>query len=510
MKRWIAALGWLTIGGTALAQTDVTEAARAYREAHEAAILQETLDLLRLPNDAANREDILVNARHIVGLLEARGIDAQILEAGDASPAVYGALDVPGATRTLLLYIHYDGQPVEPENWASDPYDPIIRAGRLEDGAAILDNPLAGEIDPDWRIYARSSSDDKSPLIAILTAIDALRASGHGPNVNLRFFLEGEEEAGSPHLRELLEAHRNLLDADLWLIADGPIDTRGDPRVMLGVRGVTSMQITIHGAERVLHSGHYGNVAPNPAARLARLIASMRDDTGRVLIDGFYDDVLPISEAARRYIEEGAFDEASLLSEPGIARTEWGPDAPYGEAVMVPALNILGLDAGSVGPGTRNAVPERASAAIGFRIVPGMSLERLREQVTGHIEAQGYVILDREPTDAERLEHPMIAHIRWSSAGYSAASTDAGHPLIGHLIGLVDAASARPVRVVPLLGGSLPLAPIQDVTGTPFAIVPIVNPDNSQHAPNENLRIGNLWDGIELYAEILADDWDGN
>ena len=507
MQTWIGLAGSLVLAGTALAQTGVTEAARTYREAHEAEILTETMDLLRLPNNAANRDDILANAEHIIGLMEARGISARILEAGDASPAIYGELDVPGATRTLMLYVHYDGQPVEPENWASDPYDPVIRAGRLEDGAPVLDDPLAGEIDPDWRIYARSSSDDKSPLIAILRAIDALRAAGLGPNVNLRFFLEGEEEAGSPHLRELLETHRGLLDADLWLLADGPIDTRGDPRVLLGVRGVTSMQVTIHGAERVLHSGHYGNVAPNPAARLAHLIASMRDETGRVLIDGFYDDVTPVSETARGYIEAGAFDEASLLSEPGIARTEWGPGARYGEAVMMPALNILGLDAGTVGPGTRNAVPDRASAAIGFRVVPGMSLDRLRERVMAHIADQGYVLLDREPTDAERLEHTHIAEVHWSSAGYEAASTDASHPLIGHLIGLVDDASERPVRVVPLLGGSLPLAPIQDVTGTPFAIVPIVNPDNSQHAPNENMRIGNLWDGIELYAEILADDW---
>lgn len=497
----------LLLAAPAFAQTPVTEAARAYREAHEAAILAETMDFLRLPNNAANREDILANARHIVGLMESRGIAARILEAGDASPAVYGELNVPGASRTLMLYTHYDGQPVEPENWASDPYIPVVRAGRLEDGAEIVDDPLSGVIDPDWRIYARSSSDDKSPLVAILQAIDALRAAGLGPNVNIRFFLEGEEEAGSPHLRALLETHRDLLQSDLWLIADGPIDTRGDPRVLLGVRGVTSMQVTIHGAERVLHSGHYGNVAPNPAARLGHLIASMRDATGRVLIDGFYDDALPISDAARRYLDAGAFDEDSLLSEPGIARTEWGPGSLYGEAVMVPALNVLGLDAGAVGAGTRNAIPDAATAAIGFRVVPGMSLDRLRERVRAHIAAEGYLVLDREPTHEERLQHPMIAEVHWSPAGYAAASTEAGHPLIGHLVGLVDAASERPVRVVPLLGGSLPLAPISEVTQTPFAIVPIVNPDNSQHAPNENLRIGHLWDGIELYAEILADDW---
>ncbi|WP_421787533.1 M20/M25/M40 family metallo-hydrolase [Hyphobacterium sp.] len=500
----------LLLAAPAFAQTPVTEAARAYREAHEAAILAETMDFLRLPNVAANRDDILANARHIIGLMEARGIDGRILEAGDASPAVYGELNVPGATRTLMLYTHYDGQPVEPENWTSDPFDPVVRAGRLEDGAAILDDPLAGDIDPDWRIYARSASDDKSPFIAMLRAIDALRAAGLGPNVNIRFFLEGEEEAGSPHLRALLEAHRDLLEADLWLIADGPIDTRGDPRVLLGVRGVTSMQLTVHGASRVLHSGHYGNVAPNPAARLALLIASMRDETGRVLIDGFYDDALPISNVARSYLEAGAFDEASLLAEPGIARTEWGPGALYGEAVMVPALNVLGLDAGATGPATRNAIPDRATAAIGFRVVPGMSLDWLRARVRAHVENQGYVVLDRVPTDEERLQHPMIAELHWSPAGYEAASTEAGHPLIGHLVSIVDTASERPVRVVPLLGGSLPLAPISEVTGTPFAIVPIVNPDNSQHAPNENLRIGHLWDGIELYAAILADDWEGD
>lgn len=505
----LALLTSLLPAPSALAQADAARAAAdAYRAEHEHAILEDVLDLLRLPNVAPNRDDILANAHHLVGLMEARGIHAQILEAGEAMPAVYGELIVPGATRTVMLYAHYDGQPVQRENWASDPFEPIIRAGRLEDGAATVDLDAEDAIDPDWRIYARSASDDKSPIIAMLTAIDALRAAGLGPNVNIKFFLEGEEEAGSAHLPGLLEAHLGLLDADIWLIADGPIDPRGDPRMILGVRGVTSMSLIVHGASRVLHSGHYGNVAPNPAARLAHLITSMRAEDGTILIEDFHDGIAPISEAAQRFIAEGAFDETGLLAEPGIARTEMGPGASYGEAVMAPALNVLGLSAGAVGDEARNAIPDRAEAAIGFRLVPGQTLAHLRSVVQAHIEAQGYLVLDRPPTPDERLAHPLIAELHWSQSGYEAAGTPADAPVITYLYDLMETASERPVRVVPLLGGSLPLAYIADVTQTPFAIVPIVNPDNSQHAPNENIRLGHLWDGIALYAVLLNADWE--
>lgn len=344
--------------------------------------------------------------------------------------------------------------------------------------------------------------------MALLTAIDALRAANIPLGVNIKFFFEGEEEAGSPNMHTMLEAHRGLLTADFWVLADGPVDPRGDPRIVLGVRGVTSMQLTVHGASRDLHSGHYGNVAPNPGARLAHLIASMRAPDGRVLINGFYDGVPAPSDAALALTESGAYDEDGLVSEPRIAGVEWGPGASYGEAVMVPALNVLGLSSGGVGDATRNAIPASATAAIGFRMVPGQTIPRIREQVTAHVESQGYLILDRPPTADERLAHPRIAEIHWSTSGYPAAVTQAEHPDVIRLTGLVASTSDRPVRVVPVLGGSLPLAPIVDVLDVPFAIVPMVNPDNAQHAPDENLRVGHLWDGIRLYAVLMADDWE--
>ncbi|MBI1233738.1 MAG: M20/M25/M40 family metallo-hydrolase [Alphaproteobacteria bacterium] len=493
---------------TSEAQDDAMAAADAYQQAHEQQILEEAFDFLALPNNAANRDDILVNARHIVAMLEARGADAQILEASDSLPAVYGEILTPGATRTVMFYAHYDGQPALPENWTYPPFEPVMLSGRIDAGGAPVDWRDASVIDPDWRIYARSSSDDKSPIVALLTAIDALVAADIPLGVNIKFFFEGEEEAGSAHMRTMLETHRDLLAADFWVLADGPVDPRGDPRIVLGVRGVTSMQLTVHGASRDLHSGHYGNVAPNPAARLAHLIASMRAPDGRVLIDGFYDGVPAPSDAALALIESGAYDEDGLVAEPGIAGVEWRQGASYGEAVMVPALNILGLSSAATGDATRNAIPSTATAAIGFRMVPGQTIPRIRELVTAHLESEGYVILDRAPTPEERLAHPMIAEIHWSTSGYPAAVTQAEHPDVIRLTGLVASTSDRPVRVVPILGGSLPLAPIVDVLDVPFAIVPMVNPDNSQHAPDENLRVGHLWDGIRLYAVLMADDWE--
>jgi acetylornithine deacetylase/succinyl-diaminopimelate desuccinylase-like protein len=489
------------------AQDAAMDAADAYRQAHEQQILEEVFDFLSLPNNAADRDDIVVNAEHIVTLLEARGAEARILEAGESLPAVYGEILAPGATRTVMFYAHYDGQPALPENWTYPPFEPVMLSDRIDAGGEPVEWQGADTVDPDWRIYARSASDDKSPIVALLTAIDALRAANIPLGVNIKFFFEGEEEAGSPNMHTMLEAHRDLLEADFWVLADGPVDPRGDPRIVLGVRGVTSMQLTVHGASRDLHSGHYGNVAPNPGARLAHLIASMRAPDGRVLIDGFYDGVLAPSDAALTLIESGAYDEAGLVSEPGIAGVEWGPDASYGEAVMVPALNVLGLSSGGVGEATRNAIPASATAAIGFRMVPGQTIPRIRELVSAHVESEGYIILDRPPTDEERRVHPMIAEIHWSTSGYPAAVTRADHPDVLRVVDLVSATSDRPVRVVPILGGSLPLAPIVEVLDVPFAIVPMVNPDNSQHAPDENLRVGHLWDGIRLYAVLMADDW---
>ena len=260
----------------------------AWIDAHREAILAEYLPLLAIPNGASNIEDIRRNADHIVAMMERRGLSPRLLESADRSvpPLVYGEWRVPGAERTYILYAHYDGQPVTPEGWTvTAPFEPR----------------LVGEGD-EALLYARSASDDKAGVMAILAAVDSLRAEGRTPSFNLKIVFEGEEEAGSPHLADLLKLHRDTLRSDGWIIVDGPAHQSGPPQLALGVRGDINLDLTVHGPLRPLHSGHYGNWAPNPAMMLAELLASMKDETGRVTIAGFYDDVVPLTAAERAAI----------------------------------------------------------------------------------------------------------------------------------------------------------------------------------------------------------------
>src|SRR5881392_3346232 len=265
----------------------------AWRAAREAAIIREFVELLAIPNLASDSGPIRRNAAAIVRMLKRRGVTARLLEAPGAPPAVFGERASPGATRTVMLYAHYDGQPVDTAQWATPPWRPMLRDKALADGGTAIPFPADGaRLDPESRIYARSAGDDKVSILAIVWALDALQALGVRPSVNLKFFFEGEEEAGSDHLRDMLTRHANLLKADLLLVGDGPVHQTRRPQLTFGVRGVVGVQLTVYGPIRPLHSGHYGNWAPNPAMELAQLLASMKDATGHVTIPGWYDDVV--------------------------------------------------------------------------------------------------------------------------------------------------------------------------------------------------------------------------
>jgi acetylornithine deacetylase/succinyl-diaminopimelate desuccinylase-like protein len=477
------------------------QAARAHVATHEAAIVAELRTLLTLPNVASNPADIRRNADVLVAMLERRGIAARILETGDSPVSVFGELVTPGATRTLLFYAHFDGQPVDPlDAWATPPFQPTLRNGRLEDGAPIIPwqdarYPLADEA----RIYARSASDDKSPIVAMLAAIDALRAANIPLSANVKFFLEGEEEAGSPNLARTLETHRDALASDIWIFGDGPIDPRGLPRVVLGVRGVASFRITVYGAAGSLHSGHYGNVAPNPGARLAHLIASMRAPDGAILVDGLSAD--PPSREALALAREG-FDSDGMLAGPSIAASESGRS--YGESILRPALNVSQLAYGGAGP-QRNAIDPEATAGFDLRMTPGLTPDAARVAIEAHLRRQGYELIDASPTPALRRAHARLARLEWNDQGYASAAAPLDHPAVRRIVGVLRTATNDELRIAPMLGGSLPIAPIGEVLQTPFVIVPIVNADNNQHAPNENLRMREFRRGVELYAALLAE-----
>jgi acetylornithine deacetylase/succinyl-diaminopimelate desuccinylase-like protein len=481
----------------------VRDAVRAWRTGHESEILGALAGLLTIPNLASDGPNIRRNADAVAAMLGARGIATRLLDLEGSPPAVYGELRVPGATRTVVFYAHYDGQPVDTAQWRSPPWQVVLRDRPLEAGGREVALPAPGQrADPEARLYARSASDDKSPIMAMLAALDALRAAGLRPSVNLKFFFEGEEEAGSPHLRGMLTRYADLLRADAWIFCDGPAHQSRRPQVAFGARGVVGFGITVYGPNRALHSGHYGNWAPNPALLLAQLIASMRDTDGRILLAGFYDDVRPPTAEDRAALANIPPPDSALRDELGLAATEAG-NALLAERVMLPGLNVQGLEAGHVGAGASNAIPTQATAAFDFRLVPDQTPAHLRELVVAHLERQGYHVVTSEPDSATRRLFPRIARLAWGS-GYPANRTALDAPFSRAVVNALQPALPQPLLQMPILGGSLPLYHFVEVLHVPVVTLPTVNHDNNQHASNENLRLQNLWDAIEMFGILMV------
>jgi acetylornithine deacetylase/succinyl-diaminopimelate desuccinylase-like protein len=476
--------------------------------ARQVELLQEYVAFLALPNLASDASGIRRNAEHIVQMLERRGVASRLLDGEGGPPVVYGELDV-GARKTVALYAHYDGQPVEADRWASPPWTPVLRDGPLRAGARQIPlAPLGAPLEGEWRIFARSASDDKAPILAIAAALDALVALRVRPSVNLKLFFEGEEEMGSPHLAQVLKRQHELLRADAWLLCDGPVHQSRSMQILFGVRGVTDVEITVYGPSRAVHSGHYGNWAPNPALTLAHLVAGLRDRDGRITIPGFYDDVRPITGSERAALAAVPDVDEALRGELALAATE-ASGARLVERIMLPALNVRGLRSGAVGASAQNAIPTEARASIDFRLVPDQTPERVRERVEAHLRAQGFQVVHTEPTLAERRASPDLVRLEWGG-GYPAARTSLELPFSRRLVAVVGDGSPTPVIALPSLGGSVPMHLFVETFSVPVVGLPIVNHDNSQHAPDENLRLQNLWDGIATFGAVLAglgEDW---
>ena len=486
----------------------VVQAVREYRMENEDRIVRELTEFLAIPNIAGDTVNIQKNAAHLVEMLEARGIETHLLAITGRGPVVFGKLISPEAKRTVIFYAHYDGQPVDPAAWTDGaPFEPELRSAAIEAGGKRIPFPengaaTRGAYNDDWRIYARSASDDKSPIVALLAALDALQAKNIPLAVNLKVILEGEEEAGSPNLQKTLELHKNLLGADLLITADGPVHQSGRPLVFFGNRGDIGIDLTVYGPVRALHSGHYGNWAPNPAMELSRLLASMKDEDGRVLIPAYYDDVTPLGEAEKKALAKMPDNDADLEHELGIAKPE-GAGRKLAELIMEPSLNIRGFRSAYVGAQAQNVVPEKAEASLDARLVRGEDPQKKFDQIAGFIRRQGYYVIDHEPTMEERQSHPRIAKVIYKG-GYRASRTAMDLPVSQALVKVVQDATDGSAVIAPTLGGSVPTYIFEDL-GLPWIGVPIVNYDNHQHSSDENLRLGHFWRGMEIYGAILAD-----
>jgi len=487
------------------AQQTGAEAARSFRDAQGPRILREYAEFLSLPNVASDSAGIWRNAEHIRDELAERGVDSRLLTLPNANPIVYGELKVAGATRTMGLYVHYDGQPADPANWTHAPWKPTLYSRSLEVGGEPIPFPADDEsVDPEWRLYARSSGDDKAPIGAMMPVLEAFHREGITPTSNLVFFFEGEEEGGSRNLGPYLQEYGDLIEeVDVWLLFDGPVHQSGLPMLSFGVRGVIGMEVTLYGPIRPLHSGHYGNWAPVPGQMMAHLLASMKAEDGTVLIDGFYDTVDPLGEAEREALENLPEYDDELRRELGLAWTE-GKGQTLAERLLLPSLTIRGLSSGGTGEYTRNVIPSTATAAIGVRLVKGNDPEHMAGLVEAHILKQGYHIVREDPDMETRLRYPRIAKVV-EEGGYPAARSPMDIPILQDVVAAARrAAGDREVVLNPGSGGSLPLYLFTDMLRKPILMVPIANHDDLQHAPDENLRIWNLWYGIDLYAQLFT------
>lgn len=511
MKRY---LGWevlamtLTFALASVAQAPspqaVRSAVREYRQQHEVEIVRSYVELLSVPNVASDTNNIRANADLISSMLQKRGFTTRLLTVPGSPPVVYGELPAPGARHTILWYAHYDGQPVDKSQWAGDPWTPVLRDGLTTDsGKTIALDSIHAPLNPEWRVYARAASDDKAPIQALMTALDALHAAKLPVGVNLKVFFEGEEEAGSPHLEAIMHQNADLLKGDIWLLSDGPVSQTRRMQVYFGARGVTDLEMTVYGPARVLHDGHYGNWAPNPAALLVNLLASMRDVNSHILIPGFYDDVRPLSAAERQALAEAPDVDAQLKQELGLAWTE-SSGQPLATAIAQPSLNIRGLEAGHVESKAQNAIATEAKASLDFRLVPDQKLEKVSALVEQFIQKQGFYIVRETPDLETRRAHPKIIKLTWGAGGYVAERTSIDDPAVRPIIASIEQTLGKPLLKMPMLGGSVPMYLFPNLLKTPVVGVPIANHDNNQHGANENLRLQNLWDGIEIFAGILS------
>lgn len=471
--------------------------------------LPEFLELLSIPNVADRQADIERNAAFLSDAFERRGFEVLIIDNPARRPAVLAQLDGGGRhARTILLYAHFDGQPIVSENWAqASPFTPAVKR-RAADGRwteVPRERLFAQPFDPELRVFARSAADDKAPILMLLTAVDLLRAQGKAPAFNVKVLLDPEEELGSPSLAGMIEEQRERFAADALVILDGPQHDSGRPTLVFGNRGITQATLTVFGPRAGLHSGHYGNYAPNPAIRLAQLLATMKDDAGRVTIPGYYDGV-ELTQSERAVLSQVADDEAALRQRIGIAAAE-KVGSNYQEALQYPSLNVRGMAAAGVGAKAANIVPSEAVAEIDIRTTPSTDGRRLFGLIKRHIEQQGYAVLDRPPTDEERARHEKLASLRLGSV-QAAARTPLDAPVGRWAMQALTSPtvpnpSLEPVRIR-MMGGTVPTDVLVEALRLPFVLIPTVNGDNNQHSHDENVRLGHLVSGTEIVYSLLT------
>ena len=464
-------------------------------------VFKEYREFLSLPNDANKPDELEPNMLWCEKAFKKRGFTTERLKT-KRLPLIFAEREHPGTNKTVLFYIQIDGQPVDPSKWLQKgPFVPTLKKQiKKDDWEAIPWESLYDNYDDDWRIFARSASDAKGPINTFLIALDIIADKGILPNYNIKVIMDMEEEMGSPNLPPAVKRYKNKLKADRLVILDGPRHPSNKPTLTFGARGIVTIQLKVQGPKFPQHSGHYGNYVPNPAVRLSQLIASMKDDNGKVTIPGYYDGVT-ISEEARSIMSAVPDDEDKIRRSIGFSKPDQVANT-YQESIQYPSLNVRGMKSGWVEKEVRTIIPSFALAEIDVRLVKETDPKRMVKLIKNHIKSEGYYIIDRNPTDSERAKHNKIITFN-HRIGYLAFRTPVNSEIADWLrAALINGFGEEPI-IKRTSGGSVPISPFVNTLNVPAVTVPTVNPDNNQHSPNENLRVGNLIESIRTHVALL-------
>ncbi|MGF1557910.1 MAG: M20/M25/M40 family metallo-hydrolase [Flavobacteriaceae bacterium] len=463
--------------------------------------IAELREFVAIPNDALEHADINRNLTWLTKKFNERGFNSSILPT-EGESLFFAALPMEDAKPTILFYMHFDGQSVDPSKWDQpNPYETVLKSKDGDGWKTEKFEDLNDTLHYDWRLFGRSTSDDKGPIVMFLNAIDMLKKDGMTIPFNVKVILDSEEEKSSKPLPNAVKEYRELLQSDFLVINDGPVHVSGKPTIVYGCRGITTLTLTAHGPIYPQHSGHYGNYAPNPGFLLAEVLTSMKDSDGRVTIDGYYDGI-SLDENTMAILKSVPDNAIDINANLGI-KTPEKVGTFYQESLQYPSLNIRGLGSGWIGEKARTILPESATAELDLRLVPESDGSRLKGLIKKHIEKQGFFITDTIPTKEQRMAHDKIMTITEGSVT-DAFRTDLDNAYGNFLVNTLKEKLGDEVVQIRIMGGTVPIAPFINELKIPAFIVPMVNPDNNQHSPNENLTIGQIAYGIQVFYGILS------
>ncbi len=458
-------------------------------------------ELVSIPNLPENNELMLKNINWVTNQYNKLDFNTTLLES-NTLPILLAEKVYNPNYKTVLFYFHIDGQPVNPDSWdQEDPFKPVLKEKDINGAWQNIDwHVLNGNIDDEWRIFARAAADDKAPIIMLLAALKILKEKNDNPKFNIKIIFDPEEEYSSEALLSTLDKYKDRYASDIFIVMDGPAHNSNKPTLTFGCRGIATCTITTFGSKLPQHSGHFGNYVPNPVFSLAKLLSSMKDEDGKVLIKDYYTGI-EIGPEAAKLLKAVPFDSTAFNNELGIYTSE-KVGKNYQESLQYPSLNIRQIGTSWTGEGLKTVIPEYAVASIDVRLVPEIDGEVQLLRIKKHIEQEGYYVIDGDPTDEERRTYPKIAKFNTSpalNAFRTSPDLEFGKKIRAQL---TKDFGYAPI-VIRMMGGTVPIVPLIDKLNVPTVIVPMVNMDNNQHSPNENIRVGNIRQGIKICLSIL-------